>query len=218
VTSPKAIVFDFDGVIADSELIANRTLAESLSAIGLPTTIDDCLRDYCGHNWHETERRIVARLGAPLPDGFRAEHRARSRLRFADDLAEVAGAGEFLERTAGRPRAIASSSSVEWLGHALGQMGLAHHFGEHLYSAEGLARGKPHPDIYLAAANGLGVAPRECLAIEDSPVGARSAVAAGMTVVGLVAGGHIADRTAHAAQLRAVGVDRIAFAFADIEA
>jgi len=216
VTAPLAIVFDFDGVIADSELIANHALAESLTAIGLPTTFDDCLREYCGHNWRETERRIESRLGSALPTGFRDDHRRRARVRFAAELTPVPGVAAFLERTAGLPRAIASSSSIEWLAHALDHMGLAHHFGGHLYSADGLARGKPHPDIYLAAAEGLVIAPERCLAVEDSPVGARAAVAAGMRVIGLTAAGHIGDRNTHAAELREAGVDRVVSAFAEI--
>jgi HAD superfamily hydrolase (TIGR01509 family) len=217
VIPPAAIVFDFDGVIADSELIANRMLAESLTGIGLATTLEDCLRDYCGHNWSETARRIEARLGAALPPDFREQHRQRSRAVFARELAAVPGARDFLEATTGISRAIASSSSTEWLALALERMGLADHFGRHLYSADGLERGKPHPDIYLAAAAGLGVEPSRCLAIEDSPVGARAAVAAGMTVVGLIAGGHVADRAAHAAELRGVGVHHVAGSFAELE-
>ncbi|WOF41654.1 HAD hydrolase-like protein [Sphingopyxis indica] len=62
-----AIIFDFDGVIADSEVRANRSLSESLTAIGMPATYEDCLRDYYGHNWQETARRIEARFGRPLP-------------------------------------------------------------------------------------------------------------------------------------------------------
>ena len=95
-------------------------------------------------------------------------------------------------------------------------MGLADHFGRHLYSAADMDRGKPFPDIYLAAARGLGSAPGECLAIEDSPVGARAAVAAGMHVVGLVAAGHILEPADHAEQLRAAGVHEIVHSFAEI--
>ncbi|HUQ13928.1 MAG TPA: HAD family phosphatase [Novosphingobium sp.] len=212
-----AVVFDFDGVIADSEVHANQALAESLSEIGLATTYDDCLRDYCGHNWQETQRRIELRLGGPLPADFRETHREHGRVLFGEGLAAVPGAADFLDRLADRPRAVASSSRREYLDWALGRLGLAHHFGEHLYSADGLARGKPHPDIYLTAAHGLGVSPERCLAIEDSPVGAQAAVAAGMTVVGLVAASHIADRARHAEQLRSVGVHTIAYAFEEID-
>ncbi len=177
---PTAIIFDFDGVIADSEVRANMTLAESLTAIGLPTSYDECLRDYYGHNWQETQRRIEARLGGPLP------------------------------------RAIASSSSPAYIAMSLDRFGLAHHFGPHVYSADGWDRGKPHPDIYLAAAKGIGADPAACLAIEDSPTGAQAALAAGMTVVGFCGAGHIVDRGAHGAMLRAVGVHHIAQDFADI--
>ena len=85
-----AIIFDFDGVIADSEVRANQTLAESLTAIGLPTSYDDCLRDYYGHNWQETQRRIEARFGRALPADFRERHRERARERFADGVVFVA--------------------------------------------------------------------------------------------------------------------------------
>lgn len=211
-----AVVFDFDGVIADSEVHANRALAESLNAVGLPITYEESLRDYCGHNWQDTQRRIEARLGELLPAGFRDDHRQRARALLAEELAAVAGAADFLDRLAGMPCAVASSSRREYLAWALGRLGLAHHFGDHLYSADGIPRGKPHPDIYLTAARGLGVEPGQCLAIEDSPVGAQAAVAAGMTVVGLLAASHIADRAAHADRLRAVGVHQVAVCFADI--
>ena len=135
----------------------------------------------------------------------------------AAELVAVPGVAAFLDAHPALPKAVASSSRVDWLQLALARLGLAHHFGSHLYSADGLARGKPHPDIYLSAAAGLAVDPSDCLAIEDSPVGARAAVAAGMTVVGLVAAAHIADREAHSATLRSVGVHRIAFAFSDVD-
>src|SRR3546814_9175419 len=76
-------------------------------------------------------------------------------------------------------------------------------------STDGWERGKPHPDIYLAAAEGLGVDPAACLAIEDSPTGARAALAAGMTVIGFCGAGHIVDRAAHGALLREVGVHHV---------
>jgi HAD superfamily hydrolase (TIGR01509 family) len=195
IVSFAAIIFDFDGVIADSEVRANKTLAESLTAIGLPTSYEDCLRDYCGHNWRETERRIVARLGRPRPSVLRVRPRARALRMFADGFAPVSGAPEFLAALGDRPRAIASSSSPDYIAASLARFELAHHFGAHVYSADGWDKGKPHPDIYLAAAKGLHVDPAQCLAIEDSPIGARAA---------------------HGAALRAVGVHHVAHDFDDI--
>lgn len=215
--NPAAIIFDFDGVIADSEVRANLTLAESLTLAGMPVSYDECLRDYYGHNWQETERRIAARFGRALPSDFRETHRERARGRFMDGFAPVAGAEAFLDRLGDLPRAIASSSRAEYIHWALGLFGLAHHFDEHVYSADGWARGKPHPDIYLTAAKGLGVDPSQCLAVEDSPTGAAAAVAAGMTVVGFCGAGHIIDRAAHGERLRAVGVHHVVPDFAFIE-
>ncbi len=154
-----AIIFDFDGVVADSEVRANLSLAESLTAAGMPATYDECLRDYYGHNWQETERRIVARYGRALPADFRETHRARARARYMEGFDAVPGVSGFLDTLGPLPRAIASSSRAEYIGWALGLFGLGHHFGEHVYSADGWDRGKPFPDIYLAAARGLGVDP-----------------------------------------------------------
>ena len=214
--NPAAIIFDFDGVIADSEVRANQSLAESLNAIGMPATYEECLRDYYGHNWQETQRRIEARFGRPLPADFRETHRERARARYMEGFDAVPGVAGLLDALGSMPRAIASSSRAEYIGWALGLFGLDHHFGEHVYSADGWDRGKPHPDIYLAAAKGLGVEPARCLAVEDSPTGAQAALAAGMTVIGFCGAGHIVDRAGHADMLRGVGVHRVAFSFADI--
>ncbi|MBB6424664.1 HAD family phosphatase [Sphingopyxis sp. JAI128] len=208
--TPAAIIFDFDGVIADSEVRANLSLAESLTAAGMPATYEECLRDYYGHNWQETQRRIEARFGRPLPADFRETHRTRARARFMEGFDAVPGAPAFLDTLGALPRAIASSSRAEYIDWALGLFGLRHHFGMHIYSADGWERGKPHPDIYLAAARGLGVDPAGCLAIEDSPTGARAALAAGMTVVGFCGAGHIVDRAGHGEMLRGVGVHHVA--------
>ncbi len=213
-----AIIFDFDGVIADSEVRANQSLAESLSAIGMAVSYEECLRDYYGHNWQETERRIVARFGRALPPDFRERHRERARARYMEGFEAVPGAAAFLDTLGPMPRAIASSSRAEYIGWALGLFGLGHHFGTHVYSADGWDRGKPHPDIYLAAAKGLGVNPAACLAIEDSPTGARAALAAGMTVIGFCGASHIADRGAHGAMLRCVGVHHVASSFDEVGA
>lgn len=212
-----AVIFDFDGVIADSEVRANLSLAESLTAVGMPSTYDECLRDYYGHNWQETQRRIEARFGRALPTDFREQHRERARGRFMEGFDAVPGAADFLAALGPLPRAIASSSRAEYIAWALGLFGLDHHFGDHVYSADGWDRGKPFPDIYLAAAKGLGVDPAQCLAIEDSPTGARAALAAGMTVVGFCGAGHIVDRAAHGGVLRAVGVHHVALGFDEID-
>lgn len=212
--TPLAIVFDFDGVIADSEAPANRVLAECLTEIGLPTSYDDALDLYCGHRWSDCERRIEARLGRPLPLGFIDACKQRTWECVRDEIQPVAGVAEFLERSTHLPRAVASSSTPEWLEVLLQRLELAHHFGDRLFSAAALARGKPYPDIYLRAAAGLGVAASACIAIEDSPIGVAAAAAARMRVVGLCAATHI--REGHAAQLRAAGAHEIAHSYREL--
>jgi len=214
--SLRAIVFDFDGVIADSEAPANRVLAECLSEIGLATSYEDALDLYCGHRWADCIERIEARLGRRLPEGFVADCQARTWERVLREIAAVPGVASFLERCAHLPRAVASSSTTDWLDGVLARLGLAHHFGDRIFSAAGLARGKPHPDIYLRAAAGLGIAPRECAAIEDSPIGVAAAAAASMRVVGLCAASHI--RPGHDERLLAAGAHHVAHSYREVEA
>jgi len=212
----RAIICDFDGVIVDSEVPASRALAESLTAIGLPTTVADVIRLYVGHNRQDTDRRITEQLGRPIPPEFDAIRMERAQYWFGQGLAAVPGAADFLEGMVQFPKAVASSSRASYIAWALDRIGLARHFAGHIYSADGMARGKPHPDIYLKTAAGLEMEPAQCLAIEDSPIGASAAVAAGMHVIGLVAASHITDRQAHAETLRAVGVHQVAMQFSDI--
>lgn len=218
MTAYQAVIFDFDGVVADSEVRANQCLAESLTAVGMPTSYDDSLREYCGNNWQETERRIVAKWGRALPGDFREQHRARAIEKFANGFDAVIGVRDFLPKLGDRPRAIASSSQPDYIARSLEKFGLAEIFAGHVYSADGWERGKPHPDIYLAAAQGLGVDASACLALEDSATGARAAVAAGMTVIGFCGGGHIWDCAAHGEALRAVGVHHVAHDYEEVAA
>src|SRR3546814_11229378 len=91
----------------------------------MPTTYDESLRDYYGHNWQETQRRIEARFGRSLPADFRERHRERARARFMDGFDAVPGAAAFLDALGPMPRAIASSSRAEYIDWALGTIGRA---------------------------------------------------------------------------------------------
>lgn len=209
-----AIIFDFDGVIADSEMLANLVLAEELTRLGLPTTLDESYDRYVGTRWGEMIALIEAALGRPVPSDW-GEHLSDTMMaRFRCDLAEVPGAGAFIGSLGEQPRGIASSSSPARLALCLEMLGLADAFGSHVYSAELVSNGKPAPDIYLLAAERLGVVPSACLVIEDSPSGVRAAKAAGMEVVGLLAGAHI--RPGHEARLIAAGADHVAPDWAEV--
>lgn len=211
-----AIIFDFDGVIADSEMLANLVLAEELSRLGLPTTLEQCYVRYVGTRWDEMIARIEEGLGVPVPEAWGDQLSATMMARFRSDLCEVPGAGAFIAALGDRPRRIASSSSPARLALCLDVLGLGAVFGPNVFSAEMVARGKPAPDIFLLAAERLAAAPEACLVIEDSPSGVTAAKAAGMTVIGLTAGAHI--QPGHGARLRVAGADHVAASWAEVAA
>jgi HAD superfamily hydrolase (TIGR01509 family) len=211
----EAIIFDFDGVIADSEALANRVIAERVTALGVPTTLDDALHRYQGRRWAEAMALIEDDIGRPLPRGFSEEVLALLRACFRTELCEVPGATAFIRRFASMRRCIASSSALARLHHGLELLKLTEHFDGMVFSAEMVARGKPHPDIFLHAAEAIGVAPPRCLVIEDSASGVEAAVAAGMTVVGLCAGAH--SRDGHGDRLISAGAVIAAASWAEVE-
>ena len=210
-----ALIFDFDGVIADSEAIANTVLAETVTQLGHSTTLDQALARYSGRSWDEAVAEIEVAIGKPLPSDFSSQLKLATLDRFRTDLKEVSGATNFIKRFSHIPRCIASSSSLDRLQLCLSVLALEAEFGSHVYSADMVARGKPHPDIFLFAADKLGVRPDECLVIEDSAGGIRAAVAAGMTAVGLCAAIHI--REGHDLRLSDAGAVHLAHSWSDVE-
>ena len=207
------LIFDFDGVIADSEALANTVLAEHVGALGLPTTLDDSLARYMGKRWPDVIALIQDGVGRVLPAGFSEDLKAATLERLAAELREVEGAGAFIRRFQALPRCIASSSSPDRLRLCLNVLGLADTFADMVFSADMVERGKPHPDVFLLAADRLRIAPRHCLVIEDSVSGVQAGVEAGMTVLGLCAGSHL--REGHAARLLAAGASRVAASWAE---
>ena len=211
-----ALIFDFDGVIADSEALANTVLAEKVSDLGLPTSLDDALERYSGRRWEDAVAAIESAVGRPLPANFSHDLKSATLDRFRTDLKEVSGAGKFIDKFAHIPRCIASSSSIDRLRLCLAVLDLADKFGGNVFSADMVPRGKPHPDIFLLAAERLGVSPDCCLVIEDSAGGVKAAVAAGMTAVGLCAASHIRD--GHHLRLLQAGALHLAHSWDEVEA
>ncbi|HYW16019.1 MAG TPA: HAD family phosphatase [Allosphingosinicella sp.] len=210
----EALIFDFDGVIVDSEILSNAILADALTALGHPTSLEQAVERYIGLNWRDMGAVIEAEIGRPLPAGFRARAKEAFELRL-DEVTAVAGVEAFLAAIPSIPKAVASSSPTQWLRDSLERFGLSRHFENRLFSAaEHVDRGKPHPDIYLHAARALGVRPAAVLVLEDTPTGVKSARAAGMTVVGLCAGLHCG--AGHGERLRAAGADHIAGSYAEV--
>jgi HAD superfamily hydrolase (TIGR01509 family) len=209
------IIFDFDGVLADSEILSNTVIAEILTELGVPTTLDDSLRLFMGKRFHEVISAVEEAVGHSLPEDFPEFYQNRTLSRFRRDLSLIEGARAYIEAFLHIPRCIASSSSPDRLKLCLEILDLADYFGPCVYSASEVARGKPYPDIFLHAAERMGADPQTCIVIEDSVNGVQAGVAAGMTVIGLLAGSHIRD--GHASRLRAAGARYVASTFSEVE-
>ena len=209
-----AIIFDFDGVIADSESLANTVLAEHVSLLGRTTTTDEALGRYMGRRWAEAMALIAEDVGRALPASFSDDLQAATLERFEVELREVTRATAFIKQFADVPHAIASSSSASRLALCLKILGLENEFKNRVFSADLVLHGKPSPDIFLLAAKKLETAPADCLVIEDSRSGVVAAIAAGMSVIGLSAASHV--RKGHAAALGQAGALHLATSWMEV--
>lgn len=210
------LIFDFDGVLIESEYVGNKQIADYLTRIGHPTSVEESMREFMGLAGRDFLDAIERWIGRPLPEGFHEERRAEDARAVAEGVGAVAGAVAFVESLpANLPRAIASSSSPEWIEAHLDHLKLGHHFRGHIFSGRrDVSRGKPAPDLYLHAAAAIGVPIDRIAIIEDSPVGVTGAVASGAFVIGLAAGNHCFD--GHGERLKALGAHAIAYSFEDV--
>ena len=213
-----AIIFDFDGVLLESEFEANVELAELLTDLGHRHTVAEAIRHYTGLAGNDFIAAVEGRIGRALPSDFHDRMKEKSIRALKEGIDAVVGAVDFVRSLpASLPKAVASSSSTRWIRGHLDHLGLADAFGDHVYSGrEHVERGKPAPDIYLYAADQLGSDIRRSLILEDSEVGARGAIASGATVIGLAAGRHCFD--GHEDMLRAVGIEHVARSFDEVAA
>ena len=213
-----ALIFDFDGVLLESEYAGNAQIAEYLTRIGHPTSAEESMARFMGLAGKDFIAALETYIGRPLPEDFHAARAEEDARVLAEGLDPVAGAIAFVRSLPDAlPRAIASSSTTRWITTHLAHLGLADAFGTMIFSGrEHVARGKPQPDVYLHAAAALGVPIERCAILEDSPVGATGAVASGAYVIGLAAGRHCPPE--HEATLRAIGVDAVAHSFAEVAA
>lgn len=211
-----AIIFDFDGVLLESEYAGNRHLAEYLTALGHPITPELAMTQFMGLSGKDFTGAIENWIERPLPADFHEVREIENQRVLAEGMEEVAGAIAFVRALPPElPRAIASSSSTLWIEAHLDHLGLRDAFAGYIFSGkEHVTRGKPAPDIYLHAAGALGIDIARCVILEDSPVGATGAVASGAHVIGLCAGSHCGID--HDQRLRAIGVHDIAHGFDDV--
>jgi HAD superfamily hydrolase (TIGR01509 family) len=213
---PAAIIFDCDGVLADSEPQANRVLSEVLAEFGILLSPDDCREAFVGLNPDGVAAKVLSTRAIDLRASLSAVvvPRFMALLR-AEGLRPVPHAEEAIRSvlSLGARTAVASNSPRPELELKLELTGLRGLFGPHVHSGDELRRSKPDPCVYLAAAAALGVAPSRCVVVEDTPTGVRAGLAAGMRVLGFT-GAH--GGPAHAPSLRAAGAHHTFGALSDV--
>lgn len=208
------IIFDCDGVLVDSESLANRVMSQVFAESGFDVSPEDCLRRFVGMSMRSVRAAVEEEFGRRLPDGFEPRVRALSDEVFDRDLQPIRGVSEALSALP-HARCVASSGSPRRIRRSLDKTGLDAYFADHaLFSAAMVKRGKPAPDLFLHVAETMEVTPQQCLVIEDSLLGASAGVAAGMTVFGFAGASHITD--GHAERLEALGVTAVFDDMADL--
>ena len=207
-------IFDCDGVLIDSEVIALSELSDMMGEYGLPMSVPECQDAFMGMHNADILRAIEARIGRMLPgEGLRM--RGRMIKRFQDELQPVPGIADALSRLAG-PRCVASSSDRARIELTLQLTGLMRFFDGHIFSGTEVAHGKPAPDLFLHAASSMNFAPAQCIVVEDSVMGVRAGVAAGMLVIGFTGGAHAGVKVE--ARLREAGASHVIALMADLPA
>jgi HAD superfamily hydrolase (TIGR01509 family) len=190
--SPSLVIFDCDGVLVDSEPVANRLLVRILAEDGFHVSYEECRRLFVGRTLEAVMAHVEREIGRPLGSHWPDYVRDETLLAFAEGVAAVPGAEAVLRHlaAAGIPFCVASSGKFAKMRFTLGSSGLLPLVGDLLFSAEQVARGKPAPDLFLFAAKTMGFAPETCVVVEDSVPGVQAAVAAGMRAVGFAGDPH----------------------------
>jgi HAD superfamily hydrolase (TIGR01509 family) len=189
VNPPDLIIFDCDGVLVDSEPISIAVLLDVMAKAGHVMDEKTAYRLFLGRSMATTIELLRDDFGFVVTPAHLDQARATLNERFCRELKPIPGIRTALGKLS-EPRCIASSSKPERIRLSLSVTGLLDQFEPHIYSATMVERGKPAPDLFLHAARGMGVAPDDCLVIEDSPAGVQAAKAAGMRVFGFTGGSH----------------------------
>lgn len=194
-----AVIFDCDGVLVDSERLVTQVESEHLKRLGLELSPEEARVEFLGLTVTDTAARIQQQIGGTLPPEWLHDWGMWTALMLTRSLRAVPGVSAVVEglHRIGVPTCVASQSPLPRVQLSLAVTGLAQYFGERVFTASMVARPKPAPDLFQYAAEQMGVEPRSCIVVEDSPSGVAAAVAAGMDVLGYAADSD-ADRLAAA--------------------
>ncbi|SAL62686.1 HAD family hydrolase [Caballeronia telluris] len=209
------LICDCDGVLVDSEVIADRVMLEALTENFPGVDFEPVMKTAFGQQTSRFLTHLETKFGIAMPAGFVDTLGERVSLELARSVGPIAGVCRALRRVS-LPVAVVSNSGMERVRASVRRAGLDEIVGERLFSAEQVAKPKPYPDVYLFAAKTLGVAPERCLVIEDSIAGLTAARAAGMMTIAFVGASHIPG--GYAQVLRESGVTRIIDSMDDLPA
>ena len=195
MTKPELIIFDCDGVLVDSEAISARVLVEELAKIGVACSVQEVFDRFVGRSLTDVLTSLQLPSGTAEPDAFGATYLAAVLDAFAHELEAMHGVREVIAQL-GVACCVATSSSPQRVAGSLSKCGLDGFFGDNVFTASQVENGKPAPDLFLFAAENMGVAPESCLVIEDSLPGVQAAQAAAMRVWRFTGGAHFANMRA----------------------
>ncbi|MEJ1992134.1 MAG: HAD family phosphatase [Maritimibacter sp.] len=201
--TPKAVLFDCDGVLVDSERLTNAIVRDDLAAAGLEMTLDEVMNAFVGGTMVGVADE-ARRMGADLPDDWVPQFYKRLYARLAEGTPLIAGVETVLDRldAAGIVYGVGSNGSTEKMQTTLGQHPTVwNRVKDQLYSGQELGCAKPDPGLYLHVAKALGVLPEACVVVEDSVNGCRAGVAAGIRTLGYAAHGEGATLAATGAEV-----------------
>jgi HAD superfamily hydrolase (TIGR01509 family) len=181
---PKLVIFDCDGILVDTENLANRRLAEWLTEAGYPASFEYCRKNFSGRSMASVQKEIEDQTSIVLGSDFVDRWNAGLPDLFAHGVEAVPHVREFVDavRASGIAYCVATSARVTKMHITLGQTGLLPLFEHAMFSSTMVGRGKPFPDLFLHAAKTMGFLPADCIVIEDSVAGTQAGIAAGMRV------------------------------------
>ncbi len=183
------VIFDCDGVLVDSEPLSARATSTALAECGVHLDVQQVLGTLTGLTFSAAVDKVWREHGVWLPASYASRHAELVEQIFRRELKPMPGVVPLLSALR-LPFCVGSNSSLARLAMTFEVTGLGPFFQGRVFSGEQVKEGKPAPDLFLHAAASCGIAPRNCLVIEDSPVGVTAAVKAGMPVIGFVGGGH----------------------------
>ena len=188
---PALVIFDCDGVLVDTEGPSNRLLVDILKRHGLDLDAHTVARENTGTTMVDVQAWAEGLLGHALPSDFIDTDYTETFEMFREGIDAIPGVSDAIDivQRAGLATCVASSGALEKMHLTLGMTGLHDRFRDRLFSAKQVARGKPHPDVFLFAASEMGFEPSDIVVVEDSVPGVTGAVAAGMRVLAYAAQG-----------------------------